>query len=192
MVSAPASRAAQRADLPRLSLVLGGVRSGKSRHAERLVGESGLEPVYLATAQALDDEMAQRIAAHKERRGAAWRTVEEPLELSATLARECAPERAVLVECLTLWLTNLMLAGHNVEAESAALVEAAKDARGMLVLVSNEVGAGVMPTNAMARAFADHAGRLHQELAAIADTVTLMVAGLPLAVKAPAPHASDH
>lgn len=172
--------------LPRLSLVLGGVRSGKSRYAERLVLESGLEPVYVATAEALDEEMARRIAAHRARRGDCWRTIEAPLELCATLARECTPERAVLVDCLTLWLTNLMVARRDVGAEATRLIDQVRRARGPLVIVSNEVGAGVMPTNAMARAFADHAGVLHQELAGIADAVTLMVAGLPLAMKAPA------
>jgi adenosylcobinamide kinase/adenosylcobinamide-phosphate guanylyltransferase len=119
-----------------LTLVLGGARSGKSRHAERLVLASGLTPVYVATAQALDAEMAARIAAHRARRGAAWRTIEEPLELARALERECAEPRAVLVDCLTLWLTNLMVAGRPVRAEMARLVELLPSLPGTLVLVT--------------------------------------------------------
>lgn len=170
---------------PRLILVLGGVRSGKSRHAERLVLESGLAPVYVATAEALDEEMAARIAEHRARRGATWRTVEEPLDLAGALRRECAPGRAVLVDCLTLWLTNLMVAGRPVRAEMERLTELLPTLPGMLVLVSNEVGLGVVPTDAMARAFTDHAGWLHQRIARQADLVVFMAAGLPLHLKSP-------
>ncbi len=167
----------------RRTLVLGGARSGKSGHAERLAGESGLAPVYVATAQALDDEMARRIAAHRARRGPDWRTVEEPLDLVATLRHECAPERIVLVDCLTLWLTNLMVAGRMVEAECAGLLDALPSLTGPVVLVSNEVGQGITPDNAMARRFIDHAGRLHQGIAEQADAVVLMTAGLPHRLK---------
>jgi adenosylcobinamide kinase/adenosylcobinamide-phosphate guanylyltransferase len=169
--------------LPRLTLVLGGTRSGKSRFAERLVLESGFEPVYIATAEPLDQEMTVRIAEHRARRGAGWRTVEEPLHLVGALARECAPERAVLVDCLTLWLTNLMIGQRDVAAEAACLVDALGGLRGALVLVSNEVGQGVVPESAMARAFIDHAGRLHQALAARADAVVFLTAGLPQRLK---------
>jgi adenosylcobinamide kinase / adenosylcobinamide-phosphate guanylyltransferase len=169
--------------LPRLTLVLGGARSGKSRFAERLVLESGFEPVYLATAEPLDQEMAARIAEHRARRKKGWQTVEEPLDLSGALARECGPERAVLVDCLTLWLSNLMTDGRDVAAESARLVDALRSLRGALVLVSNEVGHGVVPDNPMARAFVDHAGRLHQALAGRADAVILLLAGLPQRLK---------
>jgi adenosylcobinamide kinase / adenosylcobinamide-phosphate guanylyltransferase len=168
-----------------LTLVLGGARSGKSRHAERLVLGSGLAPVYVATAEALDDEMAARIAAHRARRDALWRTIEEPLDLAGVLLRECAPERAVLVDCLTLWLTNLMVREREVEAAIEALLTTLKSLRGPLVLVSNEVGQGVVPADAMARAFVDHAGRLHQRIAEQADFVVLMAAGLPLHLKSP-------
>ena len=161
-----------------LTLVLGGARSGKSRHAEQLALASDLAPVYLATAQGLDDEMARRIAAHRARRGPAWRTVEEPLDLTGALWRECAPERIVLVDCLTLWLSNLMVAGRPVEAESARLLEALPGLPGPAVLVSNEVGQGVVPDNAMARKFVDHAGFLHQGIAEQADAVVFMTAGL--------------
>jgi adenosylcobinamide kinase/adenosylcobinamide-phosphate guanylyltransferase len=166
-----------------LALLLGGARSGKSRHAEHLAMQSGLAPVYLATAQALDGEMARRIAAHRARRGAAWRTVEEPLDLVGALRRECAPERIVLVDCLTLWLTNLMVAGREVEAESARLLEALPGLSGPVVLVSNEVGQGVVPDNVMARQFLDHAGSLHQGIAEQADAVVFMTAGLPHRLK---------
>ena len=162
-----------------LTLVLGGARSGKSRHAERLAMQSGREPIYVATAQVLDDEMARRIAAHRARRGPAWRTVEEPLDLVGTLQHECAPERIVLVDCLTLWLSNLMVAGRAVEAESARLLAALPGLKGPLVLVSNEVGQGIVPDNVMARKFVDHAGFLHQGIAEQADAVVFMTAGLP-------------
>jgi len=167
----------------RLTLVLGGARSGKSRHAEQLALASGLAPVYVASAQALDDEMARRIAAHRARRGPAWRTVEEPLDLVGTLQRECAPERIVLVDCLTLWLTNLMVAGRDVAAESARLLEALPGLAGPVLLVSNEVGQGVVPDNVMARKFVDHAGFLHQGIAEQADAVVFMTAGLPHRLK---------
>jgi adenosylcobinamide kinase/adenosylcobinamide-phosphate guanylyltransferase len=167
----------------RLTLVLGGARSGKSRHAEQLALASGRAPVYLATAQALDDEMARRIVVHRARRGPAWRTVEEPLDLVGALQRECAPERIVLVDCLTMWLTNLMVAGRPVEAESARLLEALSGLPGPTVLVSNEVGQGIVPDNAMARQFVDHAGFLHQGIALQADAVVFMTAGLPHRLK---------
>ena len=167
----------------RLTLVLGGARSGKSRHAEQLALTSGLAPVYVASAQALDDEMARRIGAHRARRGPAWRTIEEPLDLVGTLQRECAPERIVLVDCLTLWLTNLMVAGRDVAAESARLLEALPGLAGPVLLVSNEVGQGVVPDNVMARKFVDHAGFLHQGIAEQADAVVFMTAGLPHRLK---------
>jgi adenosylcobinamide kinase/adenosylcobinamide-phosphate guanylyltransferase len=169
--------------LPKLTLVLGGARSGKSRHAERLVLESGREPVYIATAEPLDEEMARRIALHRARRGAAWRTVEEPVDLVGALQRECAEGRAVLVDCLTLWLTNLMVKALAVETETARLLRTLPALPGMLVLVSNEVGQGVVPAAAMARAFIDHAGSLHQSIAQAADAVVFMTAGLPQRLK---------
>jgi adenosylcobinamide kinase / adenosylcobinamide-phosphate guanylyltransferase len=168
-----------------LTLILGGARSGKSRHAERLVLASSLAPVYVATAQALDAEMAARIAQHRARRGASWRTVEEPLDLPSVLRTECDLGRAVLVDCLTLWLTNLMVAKRSVSAEMARLVEILPALPGTLVLVSNEVGLGVVPRDAMARAFIDHAGWLHQSIAERAHVVVFMAAGLPLHLKSP-------
>ncbi len=172
-----------RTALARLTLILGGARSGKSRHAERLVLASGLEPVYVATAEALDEEMAARIAAHRARRDQTWRTVEEPLDLVGTLASECADGRAVLVDCLTLWLSNLMVRKRPADAEVERLIAVLPDLRGAAVLVSNEVGQGIVPEGAMARAFVDHAGWLHQRIAERADAVVLMTAGLPQRLK---------
>jgi len=172
--------------LDRLTLILGGARSGKSRYAERLVLASGLAPVYVATAEALDDEMAARIAAHRVRRGASWRTIEEPLDLAGVLQKERGPDRAVLVDCLTLWLTNLMVWERPVRVEIERLVTMLPQPNGALVLVSNEVGLGVVPTDPMARAFVDHAGSLHQRIAEQADVVVFMAAGLPVHLKSPA------
>ncbi len=167
-----------------VTLVLGGARSGKSAHAERLVEASGLQPVYIATGRAFDGEMETRIADHRVRRGDRWRTVEAPLELAAAIAAEAKPGNAVLVDCLTLWLTNLMLEERPVAAECEGLVEALRGHHGgPLVLVSNEVGLGIVPQNAMARAFRDYAGRLHQEIAAVAHRVVFVAAGLPLTLK---------
>ncbi len=169
--------------MPRLTLVLGGARSGKSGHAERLVEGSGLACHYLATGTPSDAEMAARIAAHRARRGDRWTLHEEPLALAASLERITAPGRAVLVDCLTLWLTNLMLAERDLAAETDGLLAALASCRGPVVMVSNEVGQGVVPLNAMARAFVDATGHLHQRIAAVADRVDLVTAGLPLTLK---------
>ncbi len=167
--------------VPRLSLVLGGARSGKSRFAEALLDQLGTVRVYIATAQALDDEMRARVDEHRRRRDASWCTVEAPLDLPGALRD--AGERPVLVDCLTLWLTNLMLGGHDLEAAETALDAALLARRAPTVLVSNEVGLGIVPDNSLARGFRVHAGRLHQRLAAVADHVVFMVAGLPMFVK---------
>jgi adenosylcobinamide kinase / adenosylcobinamide-phosphate guanylyltransferase len=176
--------------LPPVTLLLGGARSGKSAHGEALVLASGLRPVYIATAQALDGEMAERIQHHRRRRGAGWSTLEEPLRLPEALAEQARADRAVLVDCLTLWLTNVMVAGHDAEHASDRLLAALVALPGPVVLVSNEVGLGVVPLDPMSRAFVDHAGRLHQRIAAVADWVRFVAAGLPLDLKAPAAHAS--
>lgn len=171
--------------IPRLTLVLGGARSGKSRHAEELVQSQSPPWIYVATARAYDDEMRERIAQHRARRPAGWETAEAPLALAATIRGQAG--RPVLVDCLTLWLTNTMLADGDLEVDVEAaiddLVSAACEAEDPLVLVSNEVGFGIVPDNALARRFRDHAGVLHQRIAAHADRVVLMVAGLPLTVK---------
>lgn len=169
--------------VPAVTLVLGGARSGKSRFAEGLVEDSGLEPVYVATGRAFDNEMAVRISAHKERRGEKWRTLEVPLDLAGALRREVAEQRAILIDCATLWITNLMMENRDMQAESDRLVTELKRVRAPVVIVSNEVGMGIVPENEMARAFRDHAGELHQQIAEIAQTVYLVVAGQPLAIK---------
>jgi adenosylcobinamide kinase/adenosylcobinamide-phosphate guanylyltransferase len=164
-------------------LALGGARSGKSAYAERLVIESGLEAIYVATATAGDAEMADRIAQHRKRRGAAWRTVEAPEDLESVLVREAGERRVVLVDCLTLWLSNLMLAGADVTARGAALAETARRLPGLRVFVSNEVGLGLVPDTPLGRRFRDAQGRLNQTMAAAADRVVFMAAGLPLVLK---------
>jgi len=163
-----------------LTLVLGGARSGKSRHAEALVTRLPPPWTYIATAQALDDEMRARITEHRSRRTAGWRTIEAPVDLADALRD--AGDAPVLVDCLTLWLSNLMLGGADLAGAEAAL-DAALRRAAPTVLVSNEVGLGIVPDNALARRFRDHAGQLHQRLAARAGRVVLMVAGLPLFVK---------
>jgi adenosylcobinamide kinase / adenosylcobinamide-phosphate guanylyltransferase len=163
-----------------LTLVLGGARSGKSRHAEALITAGPPPWVYVATAEPLDDEMTARIAAHRARRGAGWRDVEAPRDLAGALT---GIRDAVLVDCLTLWLSNLMLAEADIEAETARLEDALTSVAAPVVLVSNEVGFGIVPDNALARRFRDAQGRLNQRIAARADRVVLIVAGLPLVVK---------
>ncbi|HLI11210.1 MAG TPA: bifunctional adenosylcobinamide kinase/adenosylcobinamide-phosphate guanylyltransferase [Alphaproteobacteria bacterium] len=169
--------------LPPVTLVLGGARSGKSRHAEGLVERQPGFCIYLATAEAGDAEMAERIRRHQARRGPRWVTVEEPLELAAALKRSASPAGGVLVDCLTLWLANLLAARRDAEAEIEGLVATLPALAGPVVLVSNEVGLGIVPENALARRFRDHAGRLHQAVAAAAQAVDLVVAGLPVPVK---------
>ncbi len=173
------------ADAPNLTLILGGARSGKSRYAEGLI--TALPPpwnppwIYVATAEPGDEEMRARIAAHRARRGPSWQTVEAPQELAeAVILAQPAP---VLVDCLTLWLSNLMLADADIEAETVRLERALEAATAPVVLVSNEVGSGIVPEHPLGRSFRDLQGALNQRIAARADRVVLMVAGLPLAVK---------
>ena len=169
--------------LPKLTLVLGGARSGKSRFAESLIAAHPGRPVYLATAQAGDAEMAERIRRHRARRGDVWRTIEEPLDLPHALASATRDNGAVLVDCLTLWLSNLMAAERNPESETQSLIESLPKLTVPVVFVSNEVGLGIVPDNALARAFRDHAGFRHQAIATAADRVYLIAAGLPLLLK---------
>jgi len=169
-------------ELPHLTLVLGGARSGKSRHAEALIETLPAPWAYIATAQAYDDEMRARIAEHRARRSQDWLTIDAPLTLPETI-RAIPAGRPVLVDCLTLWLTNLMLAEHDIPAASRDLIDACERSTAPVVLVSNEVGLGIVPDNALARCFRDEAGRLHQNLAARAGSVIFMVAGLPMRVK---------
>ncbi len=166
--------------MPRLTLVLGGARSGKSRYAESVIAALPLPWIYVATAEAGDAEMAERIAAHQTRRGSGWRTIEAPHDVASVLA---AAEGAILIDCLTLWLSNRMLAGADMDAEIAGLETALDVHLWPAVLVSNEVGCGIVPDNELARRFRDLQGRLNQRMAARADHVVLMVAGLPIVVK---------
>jgi adenosylcobinamide kinase / adenosylcobinamide-phosphate guanylyltransferase len=167
--------------VPKLTFVLGGARSGKSRYAESLI--TALPPpwIYVATAEAGDEEMAARIKSHRERRGAGWRTIEEPRELAKAIA--ACGDAPVLVDCLTLWLSNLMLAEANIEEETAQLEKTLVAAKGPVVLVANEVGSGIVPSHPLGRHFRDLQGVLNQRIAARAERVILMVAGLPLVVK---------
>ena len=166
------------------TLILGGARSGKSRHAQALAEASGHALLYLATAAAGDGEMRERIAQHKAERGPRWRTIEEPLALAPTLLRAAQPHQIILVDCLTLWLSNLMLAGRDIAIETAALAAALPQLRGNVLFVSNEVGSGIVPDNRLARDFRDAQGRLNQSMAAACGHVSLIVAGLPLVLKA--------
>lgn len=162
-------------------LLLGGARSGKSRIAQARAEASAGELVYVATGQALDAEMAERIARHRADRGPRWRTVESPIDLPDAIRRENG--RVLLVDCLTLWLSNLMLGERNVTAATDQLLAALDTASGTILLVSNEVGMGIVPENALARRFRDEAGRLHQRVAAVADEVLWVAAGLSLRMK---------
>ena len=166
-----------------LQLILGGARSGKSRLAEKLATDSQLQVTYIATSQPLDGEMNERVAHHRARRPAEWALIEEPLELARVLRENASADRCLLVDCLTLWLTNHLLAGHDVDAECMRLAECLSHPRGPWFVVSNEVGLGIVPDNALSRQFRDAAGRLHQRVASVAERVLFMVAGLPMQVK---------
>lgn len=167
------------------TLVLGGARSGKSRHAESLLaGAAGARPrIYIATAEALDAEMRDRIRKHRERRGPAWETVEAPLRLPEAIAEAASGGAAVLADCLTLWVSNLMHSGRNVGAETENLIAVLEMVTTPVVLVSNEVGLGIVPENKLARAFRDHGGEVNQRVAAASDRVVFVAAGLPLILK---------
>lgn len=176
-------------------LILGGARSGKSREAERRAVESGLAVTVIATAEALDDEMVARIRRHQADRPTAWRTVEAPLALADTLRREAAPARCVVVDCLTLWVSNLLADAHTLPAgataedlplfrrERDALLAALPTLPGHIIFVANEVGLGLVPETALGRLFRDEAGRLNQTVAALCPRVVFVAAGLPLVLK---------
>lgn len=169
--------------LPRLTLVLGGARSGKSRHAEALIQMSGAPWVYVATAEALDDEMGERIAHHRARRDPRWRTIDAPRDLAGVLSSLDGAGEAVLVDCLTLWLSNTLLADGDVESACDDLVAVLSRVSGPLVVVSNEVGFGIVPDTPVGRRFRDAQGRLNQAVAGVAERVVLVAAGLPLVLK---------
>ena len=170
---------------PGVTLILGGARSGKSSFAEKLADESGRRKIYLATSQAFDGEMEDRIAHHQKRRGPEWTLIEEPLDLASLIKTNGQSDNCILVDCLTLWLTNLMMAERDVSAESSGLVDALASLpkNCSVLLVSNEVGQGIVPMEKMARDFRDYAGRLHQDIVAIADNVWFVTAGLPQKLK---------
>ncbi|WP_430460001.1 bifunctional adenosylcobinamide kinase/adenosylcobinamide-phosphate guanylyltransferase [Thalassolituus sp. LLYu03] len=178
--------------MPLTELILGGARSGKSRYAEQRAQESNRPVVYIATAQALDPEMDQRIVHHRAQRPAEWPTVEEPLALAAAIERIGAtqPDATILVDCLTLWLTNCLLSddGDCFAREKAALLQTLSQCSNPVLMVSNEVGYGIVPMGELSRRFVDETGRLHQDIAAIVASVTLVVAGIPMAVKRPPTH----
>lgn len=170
--------------MSRVTLVLGGARSGKSRFAEGLAPQTGTR-TYLATAEAFDDEMRERISHHQVQRGAGWTTIEAPLDLAAALRG--IETDFVLVDCITVWLGNLMHHQREVRTHVAELCAALRECRATVVLVSNEVGLSIVPENALARRFRDEQGFANQRLAEIADSVYFIAAGLPLALKTPAP-----
>jgi adenosylcobinamide kinase/adenosylcobinamide-phosphate guanylyltransferase len=163
--------------------VLGGARSGKSRYAQQRAEATGLSPLYIATAQAWDDEMRDRIRLHQDERGHAWSTIEAPLELAEAIRAHDTPDFALLVDCLTLWVTNLLLSDYDIEAATTSLTDAVASARGQVILVSNEVGLGIVPENALARRFRDEAGKVNQRVAAAASEVQFIAAGLNIRIK---------
>jgi adenosylcobinamide kinase / adenosylcobinamide-phosphate guanylyltransferase len=167
----------------RIVLFLGGARSGKSRLAQARAEALAGELVYLATGEALDAEMTDRIAKHRAGRSSRWRTLEVPLELPDAICREGRHARVLLVDCLTLWLSNLILGEHDVPAATNRLLDSLGAAGGTVLLVSNEVGMGIVPENALARRFRDEAGRLNQSVASVAHEVLLVAAGLPIRLK---------
>ncbi len=164
-------------------LVFGGARSGKSRYAQQLAEAAAGEQIFIATAEAHDDEMAARIAKHIADRGESWTTVEAPLALCEAIEQASGGGRAVLVDCLTLWLSNLMLAEADVALASRRLVETIQSAAAPLILVANEVGMGIVPDTALGRQFRDEQGRLNQAVAAACQRVDFVAAGLPLRLK---------
>jgi adenosylcobinamide kinase/adenosylcobinamide-phosphate guanylyltransferase len=168
---------------PICDFVFGGARSGKTALALERAEASGLDPVMVATAEALDAEMGARIAAHRAERGPRWTTIEEARDLAGALDRAAGAGRIVVVDCLTLWLSNLMAADADIDGEIDRLCEALAGLAGPVILVSNEVGLGIVPENALARRFRDHQGRLNRRVAAVAARVTFVAAGLALVMK---------
>lgn len=166
-----------------ITLILGGTRSGKSSFAQKRAEESGKKLIYIASAEALDEEMTERIKRHQRDRGPDWQTVEENRDLAAAIAAHSTPQTIILIDCLTIWLSNLMLAEADIEVALGKLVNAMQLALGRIILVSNEVGSGIVPESALGRKFRDEAGRLNQHIAAAASDVALITAGLPIWLK---------
>jgi adenosylcobinamide kinase/adenosylcobinamide-phosphate guanylyltransferase len=173
----------------RITLVLGGARSGKSHYAEGLARRHEGQPTYIATAEITDDEMRERIARHRETRGNRWRTIEAPLDLVAALQGADGPGAFILIECLTVWINNLIHHGKDVAGEIEHFRTSLAGCEGHVVIVSNEVGLGIVPDNALARRFRDEAGRANQAIADAADAVVFIAAGLPMMLKTPKPAA---
>ena len=171
----------------RVTLILGGARSGKSRYAEALAPRRKGEPAYIATAEITDAEMRERIRHHREQRGAHWRTIEAPLDLVAALRQADGLKAFTLVECLTVWINNLIFHGKDVAQEVERFHQSLAEVKGHVVIVSNEVGLGIVPDNALARRFRDELGRAHQTIAQMADEVVFIAAGLPMTLKKPKP-----
>lgn len=167
-----------------LHLILGGARSGKSGYAESLAKEFDLDVMYVATAQALDDEMQDRIIQHQADRPSHWKTIEEPIELARVIGENSRNDQVVLVDCLTLWLMNLMHHEKDLSCEVDRLCDVLMQANGPVLLVSNEISMGVVPMGELSRNYVDNLGRLHQRIGQVAQKVTLMVAGIPMSVKA--------
>ena len=165
------------------TLILGGARSGKSGYALGLGESVGLDRVFVATGVGFDEGMRERISRHRSDRDSSWRTVEEAVEVWDVIARECREGRVVVLDCLTLWLNNLMLEGRDVESDLERLVESLEGVTGELILVSNEVGMGLVPETELGREFRDLHGRMNQAVAGVCDRVLFMVAGLPVVVK---------
>lgn len=172
--------------LPRLTLVIGGAASGKSTYAETLVVATGRPRVYIATAQSYDDEMEAKVSAHRAQRGPDWRTIEEPFDAASALRSAKATETALL-DCATLWLSNHLLADHDIGAQSEYLLAALRECTAQVVVVSNEVGYGIVPENALSRQFRNAQGRLNRDIATQADLVVTVIAGLPLILKGAMP-----
>lgn len=169
-------------NLPNLTLVLGGAASGKSAYAEMLCTQSGRAKIYIATAQVFDDEMAVKVAKHLDQRGTDWTTIEAPLDVASALAK-ATKDDVVLIDCATLWLTNVILGDHDLDAQTDLLLAALSSCAAPVIIVSNEVGQGIVPDNALSRRFRNAQGQLNQTIAVRADTVVAVMAGLPLALK---------
>ncbi|NRA84181.1 MAG: bifunctional adenosylcobinamide kinase/adenosylcobinamide-phosphate guanylyltransferase [Gammaproteobacteria bacterium] len=170
-----------------IELILGGARSGKSGFAEQCAKNSGLSVTYIATATSLDDEMARRIKHHQQQRPSHWQLIEEPLALAQVIKTHSTADSCLIIDCLTLWLTNCLFGEHDIDWQTAKanLFDALSQAQGQVLLVSNEVGLGIIPMGEVSRHFVDEAGWLHQELAQQADKVTFVIAGLPQVLKQP-------
>lgn len=168
---------------PHVTLVLGGARSGKSRHAQQLAEAAAERRIFIATAEAFDDEMRDRIAHHRAARGAGWETIEAPYALADAIREASGPDRVILIDCLTIWASNLLLSDSDIGAATDDLVAALADIPCPVILVANEVGLGIVPDNALARRFRDVAGLLNQRIGASADQVLFMAAGLAMKLK---------